>query len=283
MRYADPRLAIIVPVYGNWDDTRECVRALTAQATDRCTVYLADDGSPDAPPADVREMDGVVYRRGPHVGFGPNCNRAAAEALEDGATHCLFLNSDTLPGPRFIEAWLRAADQHPHAILSPIIYCAEHATRVWHSGGTRSIWAPFIRQRHRFDEPTKVDLVTGCCLMVPAYAWDCLGGFDEAFTMYFEDYDLALRASEAGIDVLVLPDADLSVRHKGSRSFRHDWWEKDRLLLRGRRRFIRRHYSGPAALACRMLEAPHLLSRVIANLPALPDSATVREVVRPGH
>jgi len=37
-------------------------------------------------------------------------------------------------------------------------------------------------------------LVSGCCLLLRATLWRRLGGFDPGYFLYFEDFDLALRA-----------------------------------------------------------------------------------------
>jgi N-acetylglucosaminyl-diphospho-decaprenol L-rhamnosyltransferase len=275
----DVRLAVIVPAYGNWGDTRECLSMLAAQAGETTLVCLADDGSPEPPPAAITGIERLIYLRGTHGGFAVNCNRAAAEAIRLGATHVLLLNNDTVVGDRFIRGWLAAIRMHPAAIMSPVINYVDAPTRIWHSGGRKTIWAPFMRQRRGYTTTTPVELVCGCCLVVPASAWRALGGFDEGFAMYFEDFDLALRARRSGIDVLLLPDADLAVGHKVSGSFRGDPWSKERLMYRSRRLFASRHYSGLAAAVVRGLEGPFLLWRLVANLPAVPDRDMWREVL----
>ena len=44
------RLAIVMPVYGNWTDTFECLDNLANQTSLNFRLYLADDGSPQPPP-----------------------------------------------------------------------------------------------------------------------------------------------------------------------------------------------------------------------------------------
>ena len=96
------RLFIIVPVVGNWADTTDCLRMLAEQESEDFRVILADDGSPDPPPAEVHSFPFVRYVRGPHAGFAAICNTAARIALTQSATHLLFLNNDTAFNPRFI-------------------------------------------------------------------------------------------------------------------------------------------------------------------------------------
>ncbi len=56
----------------------------------------------------------------------------------------------------------------------------------------------------------------GCCLLVRKEAFDALGGFDERFFMYYEEFDLCGRAVDAGFDVLLEPAA--RVVHRASSS-----------------------------------------------------------------
>jgi len=60
------RLAVIVPAYGNWGDTRECLSMLAAQAGETTLVCLADDGSPEPPPAAITGIERLLYLRGTH-------------------------------------------------------------------------------------------------------------------------------------------------------------------------------------------------------------------------
>ena len=68
------RLFVIVPVYGNWEDTHDCLAALAAQTCGQFEVLVADDGSPVPPPACVGQFPFVRYTRRSHRGFAANCN-----------------------------------------------------------------------------------------------------------------------------------------------------------------------------------------------------------------
>ncbi len=276
------RLVVIIPVYGNWDDTLATLDALAKQDCKQFHVLIADDGSPSPPPPGIHNYEFAVYHRQPHGGFAVNCNRAARAALDRGATHLLFLNNDTDFSRDFAGGWLRTIANLPNAIISPVIFWFKNPASVWFSGGRMTVLTPFVRLSRRFQQTQAVDVVCGCTLLVPVGAWTQLNGFDETFALYFEDFDLALRANQAGIPVMVAADADLRVWHKVSGSFRGEGaWKQQYLLLTSRLWFIRRHYQGPRKLLCYGLACAHLAAMALVCIPEVPNPkllwrATVR-------
>jgi len=266
------RLAVIIPVYGNWDDTLQCLSSLASQDTEEFQVLIADDGSPTPPPDAVHNFAFACYRKDEHVGYSANCNRAAREAIALGATHLLMLNSDTNFGNAFIRRWIQRATEMPDDILSPVIYWQRYPTRIWSSGGKFGIFTPYIRSRTRFTQVTEVDIVAGCALFVPVRAWVELGGFNPRYWMYFEDFDLTLRAKGKGIRTFVPPDPELYVWHQVSGSFRGlDVWRKNYLYITSSLIFIQSHYRGIRKLLCLCLSGLHLCLTTILSLPRLPE------------
>ncbi len=280
---SDIRLFVIVPVYGNWGDTLDCLRALDAQDCRSFKVLVFDDGSPQPAPPEVQQFAIAECHRGPNLGFAGNCNRAARIALEQGATHLLFLNNDTTFSSDFTGVWLKAIAARPEAIISPIIYWSDKPSKVWISGGNATIFRPYFRPAIEYANATEVELVCGCALMVPSAAWRCLEGFDESFVTYYEDYDFTLRARKIGFGAFVLPDAGLRVWHKVSGSFRgKNVWEQQYRLLTSRLLFIRMHYRGIRKRMCLALAGAHLLAQLVLNLPELPDSSLLRRSIAEG-
>jgi len=278
------RLHVIVPVFGNWPDTIDCLRMLAEQESRDFSVILADDGSPEPPPPEVHSFPLVQYIRGPHVGFAANCNAAARLAHARGATHLLFLNNDTAFNPRFIGAWLQTVRELPDALLGPLIYWHHDPTSLWFTGGPQSIWLSFFRPRRGFRVRTPVDVLSGCVLLVPMRAWLRLNGFYEGFVTYFEDLDFSLRAKRVGIPAYVVVDRDLSVRHKVSRTTSsRGAWSKEYRMITSRLLFIRRNYHGVARCTCFVLCVAHLAVTLVTLLPALPDPGRLWEAIWAGR
>lgn len=260
-----------MPVYNNWTDTMECLHALQSQSWPSFQIILAADGSGTPPPEDLHRLSRVSYLHGSNVGFAGNCNRAAEVAIQQGALHLLFLNNDTHFSADFIAGWCQAAALHPGAILSPVIYYFSEPDRVWYSGGDLSLMTPFARKARRYRTTVPVEIICGCAFLIPSTQWRNLSGFDPRYPMYFEDFDLMLRARSHRIPVYVVPDAAISVWHKISGSFREaGFWAREYPLIRARLTFIRMYYQGPRRLACFGLAVAHFIFVLLANLPALP-------------
>lgn len=268
---SDIRLYLIVPVYGNWNDTLDCLRMLGAQSDRDFRVIVADDGSPEPPPSSLGDFPFVEYLRNPHRGFAANCNAGARVACSRGASHLLFLNNDTAFSSDFTQGWRRRIGEMPDAILSPMVYWFHKPDRVWYSGGRQSIWVPFVRLKREYREVTPVDILSGCVILVPSNHWRELGGFNEKFVTYYEDFDFALRAKKRGVRAYVTAEPELRVLHKGSRSAAAAGvWPMQYRMLTSRFVFIREHYSGLRKYACLGLGFAHLAATMLMTLPQTP-------------
>ncbi len=87
------------------------------------------------------------------------------------------------------------------------------------------------------DAAVHVEIASGCCMLARTGALRDVGGFDETFFLYFEDFDLSLRLADRG--GLLFEPAMRIVHHGGytaEKGWRHLGW-----FLRSALRFFNRH------------------------------------------
>jgi len=74
----------------------------------------------------------------------------------------------------------------------------------------------YPHKKKTYDEPLKVDTVSGSTLFVRANAFFEIGGFDTNYFLYSEEEDLAFRLSKEHYDVFLIPEAQ--TQHFGGAS-----------------------------------------------------------------
>jgi N-acetylglucosaminyl-diphospho-decaprenol L-rhamnosyltransferase len=193
-------------------------------------VVLADNGSTDGSVEEAAGRPGVrLVRTGGNLGYGGAAN-VGVRALDPGVEWVVIANPDIVFGPRSIDLLLACAVRHPGAgAFGPLITTPEgvvypsarnlpsiavgvgHALCGW--------WWPTNpwTRRYRLDAQAPTERVagwlSGSCLLVRRTAFEQVGGFDEAYFMYFEDVDLGDRLARAGWENVYCPTAQ--VTHEG--------------------------------------------------------------------
>ena len=90
---------------------------------------------------------------------------------------------------------------------------------------TKSLACYELRSLPAKGEPSEIYLMSGCCMLVRAEALRSVGGFDERYFLYFEDYDLTRRLAQVGKVVRV---HTMHIVHHGgnaaSKGWQHVYW-----------------------------------------------------------
>ena len=86
------------------------------------------------------------------------------------------------------------------------------------------------------DRPERVELASGCCMFCRTAALKAVGGFDERYFLYFEDYDLSRRIGAHG-RIYEVPG--VRICHHGGRTARRGIRRIARFLRSGVRYFDR--------------------------------------------
>ena len=80
-------------------------------------------------------------------------------------------------------------------------------------------------------------LASGCFMLLRAHSLATVGGFDERYFLYFEDFDLSLRLAQLG-EVQYLPE--MQIIHHGGYAARKGW-RHIAMFLRSGIRFFQDH------------------------------------------
>src|SRR5438876_264170 len=219
----EPRVTIIVPMYGKPLLTYTCLKSIQANSPPGSyEVLIVDDASAEPASISLAAVTGVRFlRNDTNVGFVRSCNSGAS--LARGAI-LVFLNNDTVVTPGWLEALTAVLREHPDAGLvgAKLIY---PDGRLQEAGGV--VWRDASAWNYgRGDDPHKpeynylreVDYCSGACLAVDRALFDQIGGFDVRFApAYCEDTDFAFAVRAAGRKVYYQPLATI-VHFEGATS-----------------------------------------------------------------
>lgn len=203
----------------NWnrcEDTLACLASLTKLDYPRLRLLLVDNGSSDETPLVVSQqfpdVEIIVNER--NLGFASGCNVGLRHALKRGADYVFLLNNDTFVDPAALSHLIDLAHPKDVGMVIPKIYYAAEPTRIWSVGGMRHPWTIEDTGNGRgqidvgqWDEVIERDYVVACALLLSRRFLTEVGLFDERFFMYYEDFDLSLRARQAGFRLLLSPQA----------------------------------------------------------------------------
>lgn len=241
--------------------TLECLRSVFAETKDaKFEVIVVDNDSTDGSAAAIEKEFGsriILVCSEENLGFAAGNNLAAGKARGE---YLLLLNPDTLVIDGAIDKLVRKSLERPQSgiwggrtefadgSLNPASCWQRQTTWSLLSqalgltviGRTSSIFNPEAIGGWKRDSERKVDIVSGCFLLIKKKLWDDLQGFNEAFFMYGEEADLCLRSKRLGADPVIFPEA--TIIHHGGASERV---RADKLvrLLRAKRLLIEKHFS----------------------------------------
>lgn len=230
------------PDPGQLTRTLETLGTAIAAARSReiatATIILTDH-SPTPLPSLPQAACPLQYHHDPaNPGFGAGHNAAFRRAV--GADFFLVANPDLEFVPDSIAAGIAFLRAHPTVgLVAPALIeadgglrpaCFRHPDLLTLALRARGLTAQHSRRIARyecrdwdvrqpmFDPP----LMSGCCLLFRASAYRELGGFGPRYFLYFEDFDLTLRANQLGLSAYC---PAMRVAHAGGgasrKGFRH--------------------------------------------------------------
>ncbi len=199
-----PLVSVVMVTFGGWGLTRRALEALVEHTALPFEVVIVDNPTPEDVAARLREeiTGAEVLENDRNEGFGPAANRAADRA---GGELVLFLNTDTLVGPGWLEPLVESLTSDPEIAAAVPMFLNEDRT-VQEAGGL--LFEDASTLMYGFgDSPAEpayrfrrtIDYGSAACLLLRRRDFLDAGGFDPAFVpAYCEDVDLQLRMRERG-------------------------------------------------------------------------------------
>ena len=233
-------------------------------------------------------------------GFGAGMNIGFRLGLSDGSPPAFYylLNSDAFvqPGairslrdyliatPRagLVGSYVRGMDGEPHCTAFRFPSIAGEFEGAVQTGIITRLLRNSVVPMALPKEPAPLDWTAGASLMIRREVIEAVGGFDEAFFLYFEETELCHRAARAGWQTHYLPASE--VAHVGSASTgMKNWQRTPRYWFDSRLHyFISTRGRTYAAVATAALVAGSLLyrlRRVISNKPATDPPHFLRDLL----
>jgi len=256
---------VIIVNYHSEALLRACLQSLPSAADPMSFEVIVVDNSGTAVSSGVLDtLPGArLLEAGGNVGFARACNLGMAAAR---GRHLLLLNPDTIAHPGAVATLSRHLDLSPEVgvvaarLLDPdgtlqyscrrfprplSILFGRYAllTRLFPRNPVSRDYL-YLEWDHATVRP--VDWVSGACLMVRREVLDQVGGLDDGYFLFVEDMDWCRRIRDAGLDVVYVPEAEVTHRIGASRGPVPSWvmWERHRSMLR----YVRKHFRWPRAL-----------------------------------
>ncbi len=193
-------------------------------------LWIVNSGAPRRP--SLPPGLGAVIDAGGNRGWTGGANLGARAAVEGGAEHILFMNTDVdVLDSRLVQRLCSVLATHPEVgLVSPTIVLSDTGSaghpssrpaRTWYQGASVST-TTWITRHPGIGRPCRptgsvrsVAVASGCCLLARAEAFLAVGGFDEDLFAYFDEADLCLRVGRAGWTSALVDEPLLAHRTPG--------------------------------------------------------------------
>ena len=212
-------------------------------------LVVVDNASSDGSAEEIARLlpEAVLLRNPENLGITGGNNRGIAYCLEEDFDYVLFINNDTEVEPDLLERLLEVADHR--TMVAPRVYLWGQPGLLDDTAGSfdrwRGVWRPWPYGKPPLpDEGVHpVEMASLCCLLVPAGLLREVGLMDDAFFMYYDDFDFMARALGRGCRLLLNPRAVIYHRKAASSGLASPF--KVYYATRNRTYFLRRHLSRP--------------------------------------
>ncbi|MBK8099345.1 MAG: glycosyltransferase family 2 protein [Planctomycetes bacterium] len=216
-----PRVTAVVVNWNGGDMLAECLASLFAQTWTELEILVVDNGSKDDSIAKVQARWGdrlVLIRNAKNEGFARANNQAFAAATGEWV---FLLNNDAVAAPDAIERLMAFVQDRPDVGTLACRINRFEEPNVFDSTGLLLYPDGVCRPRGwqekdlgQYDRAEMVLAPHGAACAYRKATIDDVGGFDEPYFCYLEDFDFGMRAQLLGWKCWYVPDS--RIRHHKS-------------------------------------------------------------------
>lgn len=259
-------VAVIIINYNTSRFTLDCVASVIAHTPASCRyqIIVVDNNSQEEDFAQLMVLERhpmvTIIRSMINVGFAGG-NMLGVQSANAG--FLFFLNNDCVLLNDCLGILAGFARTNPEtAICTAQMYNPDgsfhHSFTYFPSLKTKLLGVGLLRLLHpgrypsrqkHYDQPVRVDLVSGSALFIRAAYFAEAGGFDTNYFLYCEEEDIALRFHRQGYAVYVVPEARF-VHYGGSSTVRNLAIEKEYYISLFY--YFRKYYSSPEVFLLRL-------------------------------
>lgn len=222
------KIPVIIVNWNGYQDTVECVASVLQSSGVEIAIYLIDNGSEHGEGKKLANLykndDRISVRLLPeNIGFARANNLILEELIMTDYPYVALLNNDTVADPRWLQAMLLLAENKQISMVSAKMINYYDRGKIDNVGHQMLNTGEIIPIGHQApaDHFQKSILHMGPCAGAALYSAAMLreiGLFDPFFSTGYEDAELGLRATVAGYQSALAPDA--LVYHKMGQSVR---------------------------------------------------------------
>lgn len=224
----NPKVSIIIPTKNNYKILKRCIESIEKHTNYKNFEILIVDNASDKP--DVKKyyekLSHTILSYDENFNFSKMNNLAVKHA---SGNLLLFLNDDTkVLDPLWLDELVSIVLQKDVGAVGPKLIFSD--STIQHAGmvflKSVSGFHPFMRQMKNSDifhniinSMRDYSSVTGACILTKKEVFEKIGGFDDAFDVYYGDADLCLKIIDAGYRIIYTPFTELL--HEGSFTIRN--------------------------------------------------------------
>ena len=197
-------LGILVLHYGHSKLTKECIKSILKSKDLNFKILVIDNFSPEPFISNSKKVE--VIRLKENKGFAGGIN-FGMRILFKKFNNILILNNDTILNSDTISKLQKSYSSG--SIQAPIIYNM-YTKEIEEYGGSLNTFSMYYKDLESIPiQKTKVEYLTGACLLFDKEVYQKLESFPEEYFMYSEDMDFNIKAKLKGVDLYIEPNSTL--------------------------------------------------------------------------